>query len=198
MIDPNVLKNTLANPEFDGLYSLKALSVSTGDYESNKPYDFLRQPRLKEYLHKSLVLNILTTRKTQGRNGDTFVNKQLVYRYAMWVSDEFYDLVISVFDAMLHGQTQKAESIIKIYTGHEADHEDSLAAKLNLPKAKIKPYFDILRGAEIVVGKPRHQADRMIYDRGRNQGEHIKGKHGDTLLFNDSIIDVFPKQTIWM
>ena len=126
------------------------------------------------------------------------MNKQLVYRYAMWVSDEFYDLVISVFDAMLHGQTQKAESIIKIYTGHEADHVDSLAAKLNIPKVKVKPYFDILRGAEIVVGKPRHQADRMIYDRGRNQGGHIKGKHGDTLLFNDSIIDVFPKQTIWM
>jgi len=204
MIDPNVLKSTLANPESDGLFSLKALHKSCGGERKDQPNRWLKlesTQAFEKYLGTKTGSGFCLTSRTEvggAKGGDTYVCRSLVIDYASWVSPVFREMVIDVFDAMLHGQTAKAESIIKIYTGHEADHPDSLPAKLGIPKFKIRPYFDVLRGAEIITGKPRHQADRMIYDRGRNQGEHIKGKHGETLLFNDSIIDVFPKQTIWM
>jgi hypothetical protein len=195
------LNETLKNPTYDGLYSLKALCESTGDYEKNKPYDFLRLPSIKKYLHKSLVLNELTIRKTQGRNGDTFVCKHLVYRYAMWVSDDFCDLVIDTFDALQNAQTTQDLIDIKnqldsyqldlIY--REPRHPNTLAVILKVATAKVRPYFDYLVGKNEVERVWVPQPDKAEY-RATPESRHIIGHKGKTVLFNETVKDLFPEQ----
>lgn len=47
---------------------------------------------------------------TEGRNGGTYIVKELVYAYAMWVSATFHLKVIRAYDAMIHApQPQPAE-----------------------------------------------------------------------------------------
>ena len=197
MINPDVLKNTLASPETDGLFSLKALCASTGDYEKNKPYEFLRLPATQDYITgKSLVFNELTIRTTQGRGGDTFVSRKLVYRYAMWVSNDFYDMVIDVFDTMLHNQPAQASQIIATY-GHQPNHPNSLPALLNIPRAKSEPYFDILRQKNVLTRTFTERKPQAIYHASIAAEGVVIGQKGHTLLFSVQVKDLFPVQQAW-
>jgi hypothetical protein len=203
MIKLDVLKNTLVSVTADNLYSLKALCESTGDYEKHKPYDFLNLTSTKKYLAElnatnNGVLNTLTHRTEQGRGGDTFVNKRLVYRYAMWVSNSFHDLVIDVFDAMLHDNQQQAESIIKIYQGHQPNHPNSLPALLNKPRSQCHGDFMALQTKHIVKSKLNPRKPQVQYFEDHAANGLIIGTHGKTLLFSDEVLNHISVQTVWM
>lgn len=43
-----------------------------------------------------------------GRNGGTYVVKQLVYAYAMWISSKFHLQVINAYDELVTGKPGKA------------------------------------------------------------------------------------------
>lgn len=109
----------------------------------------------------------------------------------MWISDEFHDMVVDVFDHMLHGETKEAEQIIKVY-GHQPNHPNSLPALLKIPRSKCKPYFDYLRQRDIVGVTYAERLPQAIYHQGINGDGIVTGKHGNTLLFSDNIESVFP------
>lgn len=46
----------------------------------------------------------------EGRNGGTFVVKELIYAYAMWVNARFHLHVIRTFDAIVTGQLELVEA----------------------------------------------------------------------------------------
>lgn len=68
-------------------------------------HEFMRRPETrslielleKETTGKARILPVLTI---QGRNGGTYVCKELVYAYAMWISPKFNLYVIRTFDAV--------------------------------------------------------------------------------------------------
>jgi len=202
MIEPNVLKNTLANPESDGLYSLKALHKSSGGHKDDAPAQFLRLVKTKAYVEKHNCNNQLLRTEIGvgefGGGGDTFVSRKLVYRYAMWISDEFHDMVVDVFDNMLHNQPKEAERIVKVYTGHQPSHPNSLPALLGIPKAKSKPYFDYLRQKDIIGITYEPRAPQAIYHAGIHSDGVVIGRHGHTLLFDDNVKELFQHQTALM
>lgn len=95
----NITIGTSIVSEKDGLYSLNDLHTAAGGEEKHKPAFFLRNDQtqsLLSELQKGANLHLFL-KTTKGRNGGTYVCRELVIAYAAWISAEFHLRVIRVF-----------------------------------------------------------------------------------------------------
>lgn len=87
----------------DGLYSLNDLHKASGGEKRHQPNRFIRieqtQDLIKE-IDRCPDVGIALKTKRGGNLQGTFVCKELVYSYAMWVSAKFQLAVIRAFDSM--------------------------------------------------------------------------------------------------
>lgn len=115
---------------FEGMFSLNDLHKASGSAEKHKPFNFLRNDQTKaliaeieqetmmlKYEHHSHDVGISTSKpvavktvKGKGKQQGTYVCRELVYAYAMWISARFHLLVIRAFDAMCKGEAPSAIS----------------------------------------------------------------------------------------
>lgn len=92
----------------EGRFCLNDLHKAAGGERRHEPSEWLSNRQTKE-----LVAELETTGnpvvKKEGRGGGTYVVKEMVYAYAMWISPRFSLQVIRTFDAVVAGQqpTQK-------------------------------------------------------------------------------------------
>lgn len=99
----------------DGLYSLNDMHKASGKADKHRPTFFLRNQETKDLItelteetadvRKCTSGNSQVIRVVKGGNDrslqGTYVCKELVYRYAMWVSAKFALVVIRTFDALV-------------------------------------------------------------------------------------------------
>ncbi len=106
----------------DGRYSLNDLHKAGGAESRHQPAFFLRRPEIIDLLeaivNSALAQSIgkeettgIPVVSTGGRNGGTFVCKELVYAYAMWISPVFHLSVIRAYDSLVTGQLEDAQRI---------------------------------------------------------------------------------------
>jgi|TARA_R110000751_G_C13736213_1_gene477007 hypothetical protein len=99
-----VINKTLISTDSDGRYSLNDLHKSSGSSIKDLPNKFMANASFKNVV---AVLNAKNPAfkpvvRKQGRyNGGTWVSKELVYKYAMWVNAEFEVEVIQTFDSVV-------------------------------------------------------------------------------------------------
>lgn len=128
MANLSILSNEIR--QFENLYSLNDLHKAAGNEQKHLPANFLRTDQTKdlikeiekgdagipaskdseelryadlhikknEYTDAKIVP--LKTVRGRGKKQGTYVCKELVYAYAMWISAKFHLLVIRAFDAM--------------------------------------------------------------------------------------------------
>jgi hypothetical protein len=86
----------------DGRYCLNDLHRASGGNNAHRPSLWVENKQTKELIAEILKAGIpaLTSIKG-GRHNGTYVCKELVYAYAMWVSPRFHLTVIRAFDAMV-------------------------------------------------------------------------------------------------
>lgn len=94
----------------DGRYSLNDLHKASGGERKNEPSEWLSNKQTKE-LVASLETTGIPVVKKEGRGGGTFVCKEMVYAYAMWISAEFMLGVIRAYDALVEGRLNDASRI---------------------------------------------------------------------------------------
>ena len=87
----------------EGRYCLNDLHKAAGELEQHATWRFFRNQQPDELIEElikapNLVVKAAPLEVKRGRNGGTFVVKELVYAYAMWISPAFHLKVIRVFD----------------------------------------------------------------------------------------------------
>ncbi len=107
-----VISEVTVKQDKDGRHCLNDLQRAAVNAEgesrsarSMEVHEFMRRPETKALIEllekettgKARSLPVLTI---QGRNGGTYVCKELVYAYAMWISPKFNLHVIRTFDAV--------------------------------------------------------------------------------------------------
>ena len=108
-----IICNTAIGQDAEGRFRLNDLhkaAVASGANERTKePGKFMASPQTVELvkeLETTQNLGSFPVNKIEGRNGGTYVVKELVYAYAMWISAKFHLHVIRAFDALVTGAAQ--------------------------------------------------------------------------------------------
>lgn len=100
-----------------GRYSLNDLHKASGNKEKDKPANWLRSEKTIELIDEILIAQNREVKdpaqkqapvmSKSGRYGGTYVCKELVYSYAMWISAAFSLKVIRAYDALVSSVMQK-------------------------------------------------------------------------------------------
>ncbi len=126
---PLILEDTYVRQDEQGRYSLNDLHQAAGGEDRHRPTFWLRldqtqalvdelgQPTpdlasatpsncadLHSFKTTEISRSFQAVSKIEGRNGGTFVARELVYAYAMWISPAFHLKVIRTFDALVTGR----------------------------------------------------------------------------------------------
>ncbi|EAY4841066.1 KilA-N domain-containing protein [Salmonella enterica] len=116
MTNQIIISDITIHKDVQGRYSLNDLHQASGGEEKDKPANWLRLDKTVELIDEILNAQIRAFKPVdsrKGRYGGTYVCKELVYSYAMWISAAFALKVIRAYDALVSGDTQKAEAISK-------------------------------------------------------------------------------------
>jgi len=95
--------------DVDGRYSLNDLHKAAGAENRHRPSMWMENQQTQALIAELEKAGI-TAFESKQRIG-TFVVKELVYAYAMWLSPAFNLTVIRAFDAIANGQVEEAHRI---------------------------------------------------------------------------------------
>ena len=96
----------------EGRFRLNDLHKAAGGESKHQPAFFVRRKETEELVAELLssanpqTLNPINQVVGKGLQQGTYVCKELVYAYAMWISAKFHLHVIRAFDAMVTGASQ--------------------------------------------------------------------------------------------
>lgn len=97
-----------------GRYCLNDFHKAAGGEDRHKPAFFLRNQQTVELvaeLERVADLHIDPVKTLRGgKTPGTYVAKELVYAYAMWISAKFHLLVIRTFDRVVQEQLARVEA----------------------------------------------------------------------------------------
>ncbi|EPU4808093.1 KilA-N domain-containing protein [Vibrio cholerae] len=178
MINEAIVCNISIRQDQQGRYSLNDLHKASGKASKHRPQFWLANEQTKELVHEltkegipALVENdkagipaLHDNKKTEiklsgepvivkhgGLGAGTWVCKELVYAYAMWISAKFHLQVIRAFDALVNRklvtlsseQKCKIKAAIGARAKNQGEHYQSLFAALNR-HFRVSEYADIL------------------------------------------------------
>lgn len=107
MTNPIIISDIQIHQDPEGRYSLNDLHKASGGDDRHKPAFWLRIDQTKEVIKEVIKLQICNFQPInvmRGCKGGTYVCRELVYSYAMWVSASFHVAVIRAYDALVTTQ----------------------------------------------------------------------------------------------
>lgn len=120
MTNQIIISNISIHQDAEGRYSLNDLHAASGKSDKDKPANWLRAEKTIELIEEILNAQIRAFKNDdvlkvgiptfnpvdskKGRYGGTYVCKELVYSYAMWISAAFALKVIRAYDALVTGK----------------------------------------------------------------------------------------------
>lgn len=106
MTNQIIISDITIHKDSKGRYSLNDLHQASGGERKHEPAGWLRLDQTNELIHEILNTQICVFKPVdsrKGRYGGTYVCKELVYSYAMWISAAFALKVIRAYDALVSG-----------------------------------------------------------------------------------------------
>jgi hypothetical protein len=141
-----VISDTTIRQDSEGRYCLNDLHRSAGGEARHKPGNWLANQQTQELIDEINSISgipAIDSRRGRGDDAGTFVCKELVYSYAMWISPVFSLKVIRTFDAVSRGAVLPAtltrmELIQLAMDAEKANLE--LAHKVTVMAPKVEAY----------------------------------------------------------
>ncbi|UZA25697.1 KilA-N domain-containing protein [Moraxella bovis] len=99
----NLVINSQSISQHNDFYSLNDLHRVSGGENRHRPTFFLQNQETQEMIAELEKENTVAYHTKQGKQGGTYACRELVYRYAMWISPKFSLIVIRAFDALNTG-----------------------------------------------------------------------------------------------
>ncbi|EDW8957576.1 KilA-N domain-containing protein [Salmonella enterica subsp. enterica] len=108
-----IISNIIIHQDGEGRYSINDLHKASGEEQRHRPKYWLDIQQTKELIdaiikgeitpfnENAQICTFDPVRVMRGCKGGTYVCKELVYAYAMWISAEFMLKVIRAYDAMV-------------------------------------------------------------------------------------------------
>ncbi|MGO1143926.1 KilA-N domain-containing protein [Enterobacter hormaechei] len=124
-----VISDIKIHMDAEGRYSLNDLHKAAGKEHRHLPNYWMDLQQTKELIEEILntgnpVFKPTTSKK--GRYGGTYVCKELVYSYAMWISAAFALKVIRAYDALVTGNANEAVRIAKTSVSERTPLRDAV------------------------------------------------------------------------
>lgn len=100
------IDNITIRQDSEGRYCLNDLHKAAGGNPNDRPEQWFRNKNYKDLANQLFIeancanLRIKPMESHRGRNGGTYVCKELVYAYAMWISPAFHLKVIRAYDRL--------------------------------------------------------------------------------------------------
>jgi len=134
--------------QIDNLYSLNDLHKISGEDKKHKPTNFIRLAQTQELvaeINRCSDLSNAIKIHQGGKNQGTFVCKELVYSYAMWISAKFSLMVIRAFDEI---QTALQPQLEINHTDKQQEQNykliNNMIAHMDLPNHPVVvPYSEL-------------------------------------------------------
>ena len=143
--------NTLIRKNESGLYCLNDLHKASGGERKNKPQYFMMNKRTKDLISVCSDDGIPSSVIKGGESQGTYVCKELVYAYAMWISAEFYHHVIKTYDAVVTGQLQMSQSDAEMLRLTRINPNTLKAMTGNRNNSEVrKSYIGLTKGGYLV------------------------------------------------
>ncbi|EPS1990509.1 KilA-N domain-containing protein [Enterobacter hormaechei] len=124
-----VISDIKIHMDAEGRYSLNDLHKAADKEHRHLPNYWMDLQQTKELIEEILntgnpVFKPTTSKK--GRYGGTYVCKELVYSYAMWISAAFALKVIRAYDALVTGNANEAVRIAKTTVSERTPLRDAV------------------------------------------------------------------------
>lgn len=157
---PNFLNiaNTPIGQDAQGRYCLNDLHRAAGEEPRHKPGNWLMLDQTRELVAEIEIAGITAIYSRQGLG--TYVAKELVYAYAMWISAGFHLKVIRAYDAMVAPSAPTELSTMDILTLAMEAEKGRLAAVAQLaiaaPKAQALDRIADAEGSMCITDAAKH------------------------------------------
>jgi len=111
---PQIMKidNLKIRTDEEGRFCLNDLHKAAGNEKRHSPSYWLNNQQTKELIDELETTGIPVV-TAGGRKGGTYVCKELVYAYAMWISAAFHLKVIRAYDALINNQVELAQQQVQ-------------------------------------------------------------------------------------
>jgi len=157
------INNIEITTDEQGRYSLNDLHAASGGENKTKPSLFYRSDSFEKVVEVLKAQNSAfepITKKRGRYNGGTWVCKELVYKYAMWVSAEFEVKVIQTFDDLANSRipTETMASVNAIVKKIESDKQAAsfcgreLANYRKIKKQNEEAFKSEIKTAQLTLG----------------------------------------------
>jgi len=199
----------------NGLYLLTDLWKASGGAKKDQPNRWRFLNSTQEYIkflgtktgnvEKSSYFLTIQGKESQG----TYVCRQLVYSYAMWISLAFHDLVITTFDELLNATT--TEQVLDVKFKLDNASQDDIFTKHQQPRDKNT--LQVILGCTPFQAEQFHNeliCDGLLEKIGSKTitqrilgttliNKMVIGQKGDTLLWDAEALRQYfsDKQTDW-
>lgn len=105
-----IIQDTTIRRDESGRYCLNDLHRASGGNPNHRPRQFMRNKQTKALLAEMGGAQICAA-VINGDGGGTYVAKELVYAYAMWISAAFMLKVIRTYDAMVQAELDRLDDL---------------------------------------------------------------------------------------